>query len=200
MTASSPDSVSTSSSLLRRAKAEDAAAWARLCELYGPLVYRWARQAGLQATDAADVGQEVFRVVSRRLASFRREKYGDAFRGWLWGITRNKIREHRRQEFCGAQGAGGTAALQRLMELAPSQTRNSSESEKNTDRNRIIRRTLEVVRAEFEESTWQAFWRSAVDNQRASEIANELGISTAAVRQAKYRVLRRLRNELADLL
>jgi RNA polymerase sigma-70 factor (ECF subfamily) len=199
MSASS-DSISTSSSLLRRAKTEDGAAWARLCELYGPLVYRWARQAGLQSSDAADVGQEVFHVVSRRLASFRKEKYGDTFRGWLWGITRNKIREHRRQEVCGAQGAGGTAALQRLMELAATQARSSSEVEKRTDRGRIIRRALEIVRAEFEESTWQAFWRAAVDHQKAPDIADELGMSTAAVRQAKYRVLRRLRNELADLL
>ena len=34
----------------------------------------------------------------------------------------------------------------------------------------------------------------------SAEIAAELGLSTAAVRQAKYRVLRRLRTEVEGLL
>ncbi len=36
-------SSSTSTSLLRRVKARDPDAWQRLVNLYGPLVYRWAR-------------------------------------------------------------------------------------------------------------------------------------------------------------
>ncbi|MFH1922159.1 MAG: sigma factor [Planctomycetota bacterium] len=41
--------------------------------LYGPAVYRWARQAGLQASDAADVVQEVFTNVAADIATFRRD-------------------------------------------------------------------------------------------------------------------------------
>ena len=51
---------STSASLLARVQADDSEAWSRLVRLYGPVVYRWARQAGLQPNDAADVAQAVF--------------------------------------------------------------------------------------------------------------------------------------------
>src|SRR5262245_31027019 len=56
----------TSSGLLERVKAQDQAAWERLVSLYSPLLYRWCRQAGLQAEDARDIGQEVFTAVARK--------------------------------------------------------------------------------------------------------------------------------------
>ena len=57
---------STSSSLLERARAKDPQAWERLCRVYGPVVYHWARNAGLQDQDAADIGQKVCRTVPVR--------------------------------------------------------------------------------------------------------------------------------------
>ena len=61
-------------------------------------------------------------------------------------------------------------------------------------------RALDLVRAEFEGRTWQMFWRSAVDGHAVAAIARDLGASAAAVRQAKSRVLRRLKSELGDLI
>src|SRR5579884_1420898 len=71
---------STSASLIKRAIARNADAWRRMSALYGPMVYRWARQSGLQSQDAADVVQEVFRSVATHLAGFHRDHPGDSFR------------------------------------------------------------------------------------------------------------------------
>jgi RNA polymerase sigma-70 factor (ECF subfamily) len=60
-------------------------------------------------------------------------------------------------------------------------------------------RVLELVRAEFENRTWEVFWRIVVDGQSAAEVANSMGLSLPAVYQAKSRVLRRLRQELDGL-
>jgi len=60
-------------------------------------------------------------------------------------------------------------------------------------------RALELIRAEFEDRTWQAFWRVTVDGQPTKDVAQELGVTPSAVRLAKSRVLRRLREELGDL-
>ncbi|MCU0875352.1 MAG: transcriptional regulator KorA [Pirellulaceae bacterium] len=57
-----------------------------------------------------------------------------------------------------------------------------------------------MIRAEFEDRIWAAFWNDTVDGRTAAEIAADLGMSKEAVWQAKYRVLRRLRAELAGLL
>jgi RNA polymerase sigma-70 factor (ECF subfamily) len=60
----------------------------------------------------------------------------------------------------------------------------------------LLHRALEIIRIEFEETTWQAFWRVIVDEQPTAAVAEDLGMTPQAVRQAKYRVLRRLRNEM----
>src|SRR5436190_956340 len=64
----------------------------------------------------------------------------------------------------------------------------------------LYRRALGILQADFEEKTWQAFWRAAVEGQPAAAIAADLEMSAAAVRKAKSRVLRRLRTELAGLI
>ncbi len=58
---------------------------------------------------------------------------------------------------------------------------------------------MEMVQAEFEDGTWQAFWRTTVDDVPTSVVADELEMSVNAVRLAKSRVLRRLREQLDAL-
>jgi hypothetical protein len=43
-----------------------------------------------------------------------------------------------------------------------------------------------------------AFWRSVVDEQASTTVAGELSMTPNAVRQAKARVLERLRQALAN--
>jgi RNA polymerase sigma-70 factor (ECF subfamily) len=59
---------------------------------------------------------------------------------------------------------------------------------------------LEVMRAEFEPSTWKACWECVVEGRSAADVGRELGLSPGAVRAAKFRVLCRLRRELDGLL
>ena len=63
----------------------------------------------------------------------------------------------------------------------------------------LFGRALDLIRGEFEERTWQAFWLTAVEGRAAGEVALELGMSPGAVRVAKSRVLRRLREELGEI-
>jgi DNA-directed RNA polymerase specialized sigma24 family protein len=53
--------------------------------------------------------------------------------------------------------------------------------------------------AVFEDRTFQAFWRVAVDGRSAEEVAEELGMKVGAVYTAKSRVLNRLREEFEAL-
>jgi RNA polymerase sigma-70 factor (ECF subfamily) len=189
---------STSPSLLEQVQAQDAEAWQRLADLYGPLVYYWCRRFGLKPADASDVFQDVFSAVLTAIGGFRRRD-GGAFRGWLWTITRNKIRDHYRK--LGAQGeaVGGTDACRRLGQVPDEEPDASDEGPDRDEINGLLHRGLQLVRAEFEQRTWEAFWRVTVEGQSTSEVADDLGVSANAVRQAKSRVLRRLRAELGDL-
>lgn len=188
---------STSSSLIHRVKDGDSDAWRRLVKLYGPAVYVWCRQSGLNTHDAADVVQDTFLAVAGHLARFRRERPEDSFRGWLFTITRNKVRDHYRRLNESVQAQGGTAAEKMLAQIPELL---SGDSQLQPTGGFIERRALELIQAEFEQRTWQAFWQTAVDGRGATEVAAELTMTKHAVRQAKYRVLRRLRQELDGLL
>ena len=64
----------------------------------------------------------------------------------------------------------------------------------------LYRRALDLVRGEFEDRTWQAFWLTAVEGRAPAALTAELDMSTAAIRQCKSRVLRRLKAEMGDLI
>jgi RNA polymerase sigma-70 factor, ECF subfamily len=165
------------------------------------MVYGWCLRAGLQPADAADVGQDVFAAVARGIDGFRRDRAGDTFRGWLYVITRNKLRD--RAASPGAVGTGGSDAQRRLAELPaeqPGETGATADAEEVNERKALYRRAIECVRGEFEPRTWQAFWRAFVDGHAPADIASDLGITVNAVYLAKSRILRRLREEFAALI
>jgi RNA polymerase sigma-70 factor (ECF subfamily) len=182
----------TSLSLLDRVRANDADAWNRFVRLYSPLVYSWAKKCGLPNQDAADVLQEVFHSVAKNVARFRADPSG-SFRGWLWAITRNKVRDHFRA--AEMTPVGGSEMHQRIQAI-PEEEPDSWSQDGECSRVGLVNRAAEMIRDDFEPHTWQAFWRLAVENHPARDIAADLGMTPDAVYQAKARVLRRLKEEL----
>jgi RNA polymerase sigma-70 factor, ECF subfamily len=185
----------TSASLLLRVQANDQAAWTKLVDLYAPLVYHWCRRAQLGAEDTADIFQEVFRAVARHIHTFERA----SFRGWLRTITQNKIRDHFRRLREEPKAAGGTDAHVRMNSAADPISLEEDESEEKVV-HQVLHRTLETIRGEFEERTWTAFWQVQIEGKTTSDVGATLGMTAAAVRKARLRVLARLREEMGDLL
>ena len=99
---------SSSRSLIRRVQLDDRRAWEQLSRLYGPVVYEWARQNGLQPDDAADVMQDVFAGLMKNIASY---SHDGSFRGWLWTVTRNKVRDHFRKRAGRDNASGGSTRM-----------------------------------------------------------------------------------------
>jgi RNA polymerase sigma-70 factor (ECF subfamily) len=174
--------------------------WQRLLQIYGPLVYHWCERTGLNAADSSDVMQDVFLAVSKSIHQFEKTKQSDSFRGWLWTITRNKVRDFcRKQARQIADAAGGTNAYAELAAVSEQLSDDSMSITSPREFSGLLHRAMEMVKAEFEPRTWNAFWRSAIENEPTAEIGAHLGITANSVRQAKSRVLRRLREELGEL-
>jgi RNA polymerase sigma-70 factor, ECF subfamily len=192
------DSVSTS--LLGRARAGNSEAWNGLVNLCAPLFYEWCRQHGMKAEDASDVAQDVFTAMAKNIENFHRDRIGDSFRGWLWTITQNKIRDHFRSRKRQPAAQGGTDAQVRLAQVSEQPPGASTSGLPGGHGSHLERRAIELVRAGVEERTWQAFWRVAVEDKDAAVVAGELGISVRAVYDAKYRIRRKIRQELDGLL
>ena len=185
-------------SLISRARRRDADAWRELVALYGPLIGHWCRRFNLDPHETADCAQDVFQAVATGLAGFEHRRQDATFRGWLWVIARNKIRDHTRRVARQASAAGGSSVMRQFHAIAAPDV---SEDDP-TDRvawSQVIQRALVQVRSEFEPRSWQAFYRSAVDGIATAVVAEELGVTAAAVRQSRSRILRRLRQQLGDL-
>jgi RNA polymerase sigma-70 factor (ECF subfamily) len=192
--------VPTSLSLIRRIQADQADAWRRFVDLYGPLVRSWCRRDGLQDADVDDVTQEVFRSVHRAITVFEREPHGGAFRGWLRVITRNAIRDWARRDAREAHAAGGSDAQTRLLAV-PNEPLPDPDGQADPDEERVLlRRAVELLLGDFKEQTRLAFWRVVVDGYSPAEVARELGVKENVVYLAKSRVLRRLKEVYGGLL
>ncbi len=189
---------STPMSLLERARANDAEAWQQLVKLYRPLVLFWCKRGSLAELDAEDVAQEVLAAAAFNLSRFHRDQPGDTFRGWLRVITRNQIRGHFRDRSGQPRATGGSEALQRLQDLADPLA--GCEEEEQVEFSRVCRRVMELVKVDFEEKTWLAFWLTVIEGRQPATLTLELGMSPAGIRQAKSRVLRRLKQEVGDLI
>jgi RNA polymerase sigma-70 factor, ECF subfamily len=187
----------TSRSLLVRVAANDQDSWQQLVKLYSPLVVHWCRQAGLPDNERDDVVQDVFASVATGLKSRREGQPGASFRAWMRGITRHKIQDHFRRRPASAEG--GTDALVRLREV-PQPADLPDLSESDAEIAGLHRRALELVRAQFEDRTWQAFWKVVIEETSPAEVARDLGMTALAVRQAKSRILRRLKLELGEAI
>lgn len=174
--------------LLRQAN--DFQAWERFVQLYTPLMYHWARRLGLQEHDAADLVQDVFTILVRKLPEFQYDP-NKGFRNWLYTIFLNKWRQRAR---VGTFGEAGND----LDHLPAPEDRNTVDEIEY--RRYLVSRALHLMQTEFAPNTWKACWEHVVVGREASDVAAELGISAGAVYVAKSRVMCRLRQALAGLL
>jgi len=186
-------------SLLDRLREQpDRDTWRRWFDLYRPLLQHWLGPYRLQPSDADDVAQEVLVTVVAKLPEFRHEGRTGSFRCWLRGVMVNRLREFFRDRRLHA----ATDAVDRdklLDEMVDPDSQLSRLWDREHDE-WVLRRLMELIRPEFEPTTWEAFRGLVVEGRADDDVAASLGLSVNAVRVAKSRVLRRLREEAAGLV
>ncbi len=163
--------------------------WERFHDLYNPLLYFWAQRL-VPPDEASDLVQDVFLLVMQKLPSFAGS--GDrSFLAWLRTVMLNRWRDLGRRAAV-RQCPGDATVLENIAgnddlgEIAAAE-----------ERNILVRRALQIMHSDFEPTTWRACWEAVACDRDATEVANELGVSVDVVYSASYRVIRRLRNELA---
>ena len=183
----------TSVTLLERLRLPgEEQAWRHFVELYAPLILDWSRRIGLNATDSEDLVQDVLTTLVHKLREFDYDR-NQSFRGWLRTITTNRGRDFLRR-----RGLAAGVALDGMLDPA---TPNGADVFAEAEyRRQLVSRALDLMQTEFESNTWKACWECVVNDRRADDVAQQLGMSVNAVFVAKSRVLRRLRSELLGLL
>ena len=183
---------STRLTLLERLRRpDDAAAWSRFVQLYTPLLYGWARRAGLSEADAADLLQDVFVVLLRELPTFHYQP-GKSFRAWLRTVLLNRWRTLRRRRQPRTVGPDDLDGL-----ADPDTPELPDEAE---ERRQLVARALKIVEGEARPETWKAFREYVLSGRPPADVARELGCSVNVVYLARSRLLGRLRDILDGLL
>lgn len=182
--------------LLRLRDTQDSAAWAQFVDVYAPLVYGFGRRHGLQDADAADLTQDVLRAVASAASRLEYDPERGSFRGWLFTIARNKLRNFLAARQRQVQGSGDTGIQQQLQEQPDASESGDWDREYEQ---RLFAWAAGHVRGSFADATWQAFWRTAVEGRKPAEVAVALGVSVGAVYIARSRVLARLREKIQQL-
>jgi RNA polymerase sigma-70 factor (ECF subfamily) len=193
------DEPATSPSLLIRIRDHgDHLAWSQFVDLYQPLIRGFAHKHGLQEADAADLTQEVLRAVAQAIERLDYDPRRGSFRGWLFTVVRNKLRnflESRRHQ---VQGSGDTG-VQEALNAQPTPIDGPEEEWDRDYERRLFAWAAEQVRGTVQEATWQAFWQTAVEGKSGQEVAQALGMTVAAVYLAKSRVMAKLKEQIRQL-
>jgi RNA polymerase sigma-70 factor, ECF subfamily len=184
----------TPASLLERLRRPaEAHAWAKFVELYTPFLFYWARRVGLPEQDAADLVQDVFALLVQKLPEFAYDEH-KSFRSWLRTVTLNKWRENQRRRAATPLPVCADSVLEQITEPA------GQDLWEAEYRQYVVGRALELMKSDFQPATWKACWEIVAVGRPAGEVAAELGMTVGAVYAAKFRVLGRLREELAGLV
>ena len=185
--------------LVRLRDARNDGAWSQFVEIYAPLVYGFARKHGLQDADAADLTQDVLQAVSGAIREFEYDPRRGSFRGWLFTVVRNKLRNFVAAQKRPGRGTGDTDAQRRLQEVPAREEEQAAWWDQEYEQ-RVFSWAAAQARERFQESTWQAFWQTAVEGKTGPEVARDLGLSVAAVYLAKGRVMARLKELIQETL
>jgi RNA polymerase sigma factor (sigma-70 family) len=180
--------------LVRLRDREDEAAWQEFVDLYAPLVYAYARKQGLQDADAADLSQDVLGAVAAGAGRLEYDPRRGAFRNWLFTIVRRKLSNRRRAQWS-RPDSNNVVATRQFLEQCPAPDETEAEWEAEWER-QLFGWACAQVRRDVTDPTWQAFWRTAIEDQPGKQVAADLGLSVAAVYTARSRVLARLKERV----
>jgi RNA polymerase sigma-70 factor (ECF subfamily) len=195
------DWVTTSTILRDLASDQSDAAWLRLTERFRDPIVRFARRLGLTACDAEDVAQETLTAFVCAYRQGRYERSKGRLSRWLLGFAYRQAQSARRssarRRLVEGDPAGGSFWADVPDPSAGGPARWDREWE-----DALLEQCLRQVRQEVEPRTMRAFELVMRPGAAAASVADELGVPVKAVYNAKYSVLRRLRDlrrQLDDL-
>ena len=138
-------------------------------------------------------------AVAKDIEHWRPDGRERSFRRWLFRIARNRVIKFLVNERKRPRGVGGSDE-QVALEQKEDGHESISEFFEREYRQQLLWRAAEQIRAEFRESTWQAFWRSYVDGHAIADVAKQLGVSVGSVYISRSRIVARLKNKVNEII
>jgi len=172
----------TRASLLARIKdLHDTQAWREFDSIYRSMLYRFARSRGLDRASAEDVVQRCMATVVRQAPTFRYEASKGKFRNWLRKMAENKMRDLLRARRLKQADSKHLAAL-RSGEPSPEELFDKAWYQAH------VMYCLEQVRADVQDTTYQAFQLYAIEERPVGQVCELLNMTPNQLYKIKWRV------------
>jgi len=194
----------TRQSLLSRLRdCEDQDGWREFFDTYWRLIYKAARESGLDESQAQEVVQTTFIYLSRRMPRFRYDRARGSFKAWLLRVTRSRISVLRR-------GAGSREALRRgfdpdeedtsLWESIPDPSADVLDEiwQREWEQN-LIQAALRRLRVKTSAQQLLIFEMAALRGAPLKQVARTLDVSVMQVYLARHRVGKLFKAEVERL-
>lgn len=173
-------------------------AWSEFLVVYENALVRFCRAKGLQDADARDVTQDVLAAVHRRIPTWNPDASKGSFRAWLFRVARNiSVDEiHRRAK---RATASGDSQVAEFLSQLPDGSEDQQSAFEAEYRRSLFDWASNQVKSEVRDVTWKSFCMTAVDGQKAEQVAATLGIPVGSVYTAKCRVVARIRSKIQEM-
>jgi RNA polymerase sigma-70 factor (ECF subfamily) len=197
-------SLPTRQSLLSRLRDwQDHNGWREFFDTYWRLVYRVARQAGLDDAAAQDVVQNTFIYLARRMPKFRYDPARGSFKSWLCRVTRSRISVFRRRAEAKEpplpelplEGDDGA-----VWESVPDPAGDALDEiwQREWEEN-LVKAALRRISAKVGAQQLMIFELAALGEVPLKQVARKLDVSLMQVYLARHRVGRLFKMEVARL-
>jgi RNA polymerase sigma-70 factor (ECF subfamily) len=175
---------------------ENRDAWAQFVALYRPVIYRMARKRGMQDADAQDLAQAVLIRVLGAIERWEKTDPSIKFRHWLSRVAKNAILSALARS--NDVAIGGTD-IQSLFDAQPDGNPDIEEELAIEYLREKYHRAAATVQTDVDVVTWKAFELSVIESRPCGEVAELLGKPIGTIYAARSRVMRRLRDAVAQL-
>jgi RNA polymerase sigma-70 factor (ECF subfamily) len=181
--------------LLRLRNRSDTLSWQEFHDRYGQLLYRYARARGAAHADAEDIVQEVELHLFQAMQGFEYDARRGRFRSYLRAAVLHTMARRATKQ------AHAPAALdpQQFDHVAQGRECEHDDRWEREWQMHRLRWALRAIAGTFEPQTLRAFELHVLQGRSVDEVATETGLSKASVYQARSRVLKCLKERLAEL-
>ena len=112
-------------------------------------------------------------------------------------VIRSRVADFFARKKKHTEGSGDTI-MQSLLENTPDADA-MADAWDDEYRRSVFKFATDKIRDSFKESTWQAFWQTAVEGQNVKQVAEELAMTQGAVYIAKCRVLTKIKETIEQI-
>jgi len=179
--------------LLRLRNRGDADAWQQFDRLYRPMLYRFARASGLDASEADEVTQACVVAVLEHISRFDYDPSRGRFKAWLRTLVSNRIRDQHRKR---RPGQADTFQF----EGTPDTAESPETAFDRVWRERHLQYCLEEIRQEVEPATMQAFELYVLQERPVEELCDRLKTTPQQLYRVRWRIMRKVEEKMKLLM